>query len=739
MSSRRTGRKLYVLSMVGLLSVLCGALVAGLLLPGALILGMGARHAANALERLPAELTLAPQMQRSRILLKDGSTLAEFYDQNRVYDKLADISPLMQKAQVAIEDNRFYEHGPIYLQGTLRALVRNSAGGATQGGSTLTQQYVKQSLIENALANNDPHAVADAQAQTLTRKVRELRYSIAIEKRFTKDEILERYLNIAYYGDNSYGVEAAARHYFDTTAQKLTLDQAAMLAGIVQNPTAFNPVVHPQASMHRRNIVLNRMAQLHVVTQAQADAAKQVVFTTAHVRTANKGCFGTRFPFICQYAYNTIINSMTSLGHTRQERIDALNRDGLTIRTVIDPAAQTRAQDALSSYVAGSDPVIAVGATIEPSTGLITSMAQNRHQMGSGKGQTWINYAVEPSMGGAEGFQAGSTFKAFTMAAALAKGMSASGTFYDAPKVLNLGGQQFAGCQGNVTWRTDIHNSTPQSGRMNMITAARYSVNTYFAQLELHAGLCASEQMADAAGVHTASGSTLADFNQPSFTLGSAEVTPLSMASAYATFANHGVHCDPIILASAITQNGRTAAVPPANCRQVMPAGVANGVTAVLRQVMLGNATGEVARIPGRQYQAGKTGTTDSHEAVWFDGYTPQMAGVGMIAADKMDPRFRGQTSRSITGLYVHGTSCSQGCQVQGHGGTDAGAHIWRPMMDAVLQGLPDTPFTGGNQASTPDSGLTPADDPSTTATGTVPDVSGLSSDAARARLQAAG
>lgn len=691
MSSRRTGRNLSALSLVGLLSVLCGLLVAGLMLPGALLLALGTRHVADGLEKLPAELTLTPQMERSRILLKDGSTLAEFYDQNRVYDRLDDISPLMQKAQVAIEDNQFYQHGPIYLQGTLRALVRDSAGGATQGGSTLTQQYVKQSLIENALANNDPHAVQDAQAQTLTRKVRELRYAIAIEKRFTKREILERYLNIAYYGDNSYGVEAAARHYFGTTARGLTLDQSAMLAGIVQNPTAFNPVVHPQASMHRRNIVLNRMAQLHVITQAQADAAKKVVFTRAHLHTANKGCYGTRFPFICQYAYNTIITSMTSLGRTRQERIDALNRGGLTIRTVIDPQQQTRAQKALSAYVAGSDPVIAVGATIEPSTGLITSMAQNRYQMGSGRGQTWINYAVEPSMGGAEGFQAGSTFKAFTMAAALARGMSASGTYYDSPKVLNLGGSQFAGCHGDVAWRTDIHNSTPQSGRMNMITAARYSVNTYFAQLELHAGLCAAEKVADAAGVHTASGSRLADFNQPSFTLGSAEVTPLSMASAYATFANHGVHCDPIILASATTKDGHNQAVPPANCRQVLPAGVANGVTAVLRQVMLGNATGNVARLPGHHYQAGKTGTTDSHEAVWFDGYTPQMAGVGMIAADKMAPRFKGRTSRSITGLYVHGTSCSYGCLVEGHGGTDAGAHIWRPMMDAVLQGLPDT------------------------------------------------
>src|SRR5688572_27576183 len=219
-------------------SVLAGVLVAGLVLPVLGSLGLAARESAEGFESLPAELETPPLPERSRILAADGSQIATFYYENRVSVPLAEVSPLMRQATVAIEDARFYEHGGIDLRGTMRAFINNQAGEDVQGGSTLTQQYVKQVLLESAQDIKDKNERIEAQKsateQSYSRKLRELRYAISLEEKFTKDEILERYLNIAYFGAGAYGVEAAARHYFSVRAKNLTMAQAATLAGIVQ-------------------------------------------------------------------------------------------------------------------------------------------------------------------------------------------------------------------------------------------------------------------------------------------------------------------------------------------------------------------------------------------------------------------------------------------------------------------------------------------------------------------------
>ena len=226
-------RRLLLLVGVG---GLAGVLVAGLALPITGALGLAARGSAEAFEDLPSELVTQPQAQRSVVLDANGNVLTTFYDQNRVYVPLAQVAPVMTQAILAIEDARFYEHGPIDLQGTSRSAIRNIATGEiTGGGSTLTQQYVKNVLYEQATTDAERAA---AKAPNLGRKIRELRLAIAAERQFTKDEILERYLNIAYFGGRAYGIEAAARHYFSTSAAALTLPQAAMLAGLVQAPTS---------------------------------------------------------------------------------------------------------------------------------------------------------------------------------------------------------------------------------------------------------------------------------------------------------------------------------------------------------------------------------------------------------------------------------------------------------------------------------------------------------------------
>ncbi|HMQ38315.1 MAG TPA: biosynthetic peptidoglycan transglycosylase, partial [Micropruina sp.] len=273
----RLGKRLYSLVMFLVVSVLGGLLVAGLAVPLAGMTAEVGKTTATAMDSLPAELTAPPQAQRSRVLLADGSTLVNFYEENRQYVPLSKIAPVMQKAQIAIEDHRFYEHGAMDLQGTMRALV-STVRGNTQGASTLTQQYVKMVQISAAMARGDAEGVQKAQENTIARKIQELRYAIALEKKFTKDQILEFYLNIAYYGDGSYGVEAAAMNFFGVHASKLNLQQAAMLAGMVRNPVGTNPRTSglELVTLQRRNDVLDRMAQKDVaaITPQEAAAAK---------------------------------------------------------------------------------------------------------------------------------------------------------------------------------------------------------------------------------------------------------------------------------------------------------------------------------------------------------------------------------------------------------------------------------------------------------------------------------
>ena len=298
------------------LSTLAGVLVAGLAIPLIASVGLAARDSAQSFQDLPAELTTSPLAQRSVVLDAKGRTLATFYDEFRIYRSIDTIPQVMQDAIVSTEDARFYEHGPIDLQGTSRALVRNlQSDEVVQGGSTLTQQYVKLLLVDQAETKAE---VAAATATTVARKLRELRLAIAAEERFTKREILERYLNIAYYGGGAYGIEAAARHYFDTHASKLTLRQAALLAGLVQSPNRYDPTRHPEAATQRRNQVLGRMASVGAITEAQAAKTRQQGLSL-DIRQTSSGCSTSYAPFFCDFVERELL-SMKALGKTPKQR-----------------------------------------------------------------------------------------------------------------------------------------------------------------------------------------------------------------------------------------------------------------------------------------------------------------------------------------------------------------------------------------------------------------------------------
>ncbi len=733
MSSPQVGPKVYAMAMFVVVSVLAGLLVAGLAVPAAAIGGSSAKYVADGMENLPADLDIKPASDKTVVLMADGQPLAELYDENRVLVSLDQIAPIMQTAQIAIEDTRFYQHGALDIKGTIRALVRTGSGSSVQGGSTLTQQYVKQVRIEAAQAAGDQAGVVDAQQQTLARKILELRYAVALESKYSKDEILTRYLNIAYYGDGTYGVEAAARHYFNVSAKDLDLAQAAMIAGLAQNPVATDPVRHPQAALDRRNIVLNRMLELNLITPADAAAAKATGFDAAKVHASKNGCLGTKYPFMCQYVEKSLLQN-PALGTTVEERRNTIYRGGLIVKTQIDPASMDVAQNAVCDHVAAIDPVISTMVEVQPGSGLILAMAQSRPVMGTNadKGETFYNYAVSAAMGGAEGYQAGSTFKAFALAAAFDKGIPATKKFSGASP-LQLQGKTFRTCDASgadtsfkFPTKFGQQNEYNQSyGDLDMKTAIAKSVNTYFVQLEGAAGICQSARMAKLAGVEMANGKDLIQEYSyiPSFTLGVAEVTPLSMAVAYATFAARGVHCDPIIVSSITSRSGAAVATQSANCKQVIRPEVADGVNYMLQAVMQSGGTGAGVRLRDGRPQAGKTGTTDSHAAVWFNGYTPNIEGVAMVAVDKA-PRFAGYWA--ARGGSLSGIRLSTGWVLNGSGSGDAG-DLWTPAMTRATANLPATDFV-----NPPDSILNGQK-------ASVPSTSGMSATNAQATLEAAG
>ncbi|MGN6130242.1 MAG: transglycosylase domain-containing protein [Nocardioidaceae bacterium] len=651
-----------------------GVLVAGLAIPFAGVAGLGARDVADTMEKLPAKLKAEPLPQRTRLLASDGSVLATIYDQNRVNVPLSKVAPIMRKAIISIEDYRFYQHGALDLKGTLRAFVTNqTSGGTVQGGSSITQQMVKMTLLNQADTKKERLA---ATADTYQRKLNELRYAIAFEQQYSKDWILERYLNIAYFGDGAYGIQAAARHYFSVPASKLDLGQAAMLAGLVKNPTGYDPTSNPKRARERRDVVLDRMAQLNVVSDAEARAAKDKGLGL-NVTASRNGCVSSFAPFFCDYVVQYLMADK-SFGKTSDQRRRLLTSGGLTIKTTIDPRFQKAADDSVHHHVFPTDQAIGGLALVQPGTGDVRALSQSR-PMGSNskKGETYLNYVVPAEYGDANGFQAGSTFKAFVLSAAIKQGIPLSTTI-NSPQTVSLPVSSFKRCDGYIR-STDVwspSNSTG-SGTFNLYTGTQLSVNTFFAQLEQRTGLCEPVKLAREMGVTVPD-----DQVYPPFTLGIVDTNPLTMASAYATFAARGKHCDPRPVTEILDSRGRSMETFPEKCQQVVPHAVADAVNDILRGVQEPGGFGYQAGLGLNQQSAGKTGTTDSNRAVWFIGYTPNLVGASMIAGANKQGHWLSLNGQTIGGAYVSGA----------HGSTTAGP-MWGDAMHVIQQWLPDKTF----------------------------------------------
>ncbi|WP_225097305.1 transglycosylase domain-containing protein [Streptomyces sp. CoH27] len=661
-------------------SVLAGAVMAGIALPAAGALGLAAKGSVQSFDEIPANLKSPQLSQRTTILDNQGNQIASVYSRDRTVVDLKDISPYMQKAIVAIEDSRFYQHGAIDLKGVLRALNKNAQeGGVAQGASTLTQQLVKNYFIEEA--GDDPTKVAEATQQTIGRKIKELKYAIQTEEKLGKKKILENYLNITFFGEQAYGVEAAAQRYFSKHAKDLNLQEAALLAGIVQSPSRYDPVNDEAEATKRRNIVLQRMAEVGDITPQEADEAKQKPLGLKPSQPKN-GCITAvrGAGFFCDYVRDVVLTDPV-FGKTKEDRAKLWNQGGLTIRTTLDPQAQDSVQASVKNHVYESDPVATAATIVEPGTGKILAMGQSR-PYGFGKNETQINLSVNSDMGGGAGYQPGSTFKPIVAAAAIEGGKPPTQQ-YSSPYQMAYPSPVQA-CDGKV-WKTDPNNpdkltneNPSEHGPYGMKEATAKSVNTYYVQLISDIGICPVTQMAQKMGVRRADGRKIDQ--APSIALGTQEVSPLTMANAYATFASRGMYCTPVAIESITQKIGsdeKSLQVPKSTCSRAMSEKTADTVSTILKGVVE-DGTGQEAGL-GDRPSAGKTGTTDERYAAWFVGYTPNMAGAVWVG----DP----QHKRKMINITIGGVPHDKvfGGEVPGP--------IWRDMMTGALQGKPAQDF----------------------------------------------
>ncbi|MFI9648811.1 transglycosylase domain-containing protein [Streptomyces sp. NPDC052040] len=658
-------------------SVLAGAVMAGIALPAAGALGLAAKGSVQGFDDIPSNLQSPQLSQRTTILDNEGGQIATVYSRDRTVVDLKDISPYMQKAIVAIEDSRFYQHGAIDLKGVLRALNQNAqSGGVAQGASTLTQQLVKNYFVEEA--GDDPTKVAQATQQTLGRKVRELKYAIQIEEKLGKKKILENYLNITFFGQQAYGVEAASERYFSKHAKDLTLPESALLAGLVQSPTRYDPVNDEAEAKKRRNVVLQRMAEVHDISQAEADRAKNTPLGLK-VSEPKNGCITAvrGAGFFCDYVREVFLNDPV-FGKSRTDRAKVWNRGGLTIRTTLDPQSQESVQTSVQDHVYKSDEVATAATIVEPGTGRILAMGQSR-PYGFGKDETQINLSVDQSMGGGAGYQPGSTFKPIVAAAAIEGGTPPDQEYpspyeMDYPSPVSTCGKNWVNTENSQV----TNENESEHGPYGMKEATAKSVNTYYVQLIGDIGICPVVNMAKKMGVNRADGRALDQ--APSIALGTQEMSPLTMASAYATFADRGTYCTPVAIES-ITQTvgnqKKSLPVPKSACSRAMSQTTADTINTILKGVVE-DGTGTQAGL-GSRPSAGKTGTTDFRYAAWFVGYTPNMAGAVWVG----DPAHK----RQMNNITIGGTPYAKvyGGQVPGP--------IWRDMMTGALSGRPVQDF----------------------------------------------
>jgi penicillin-binding protein 1A len=619
-----------------LLGVVVGAgavLFAAALLPPFAAGGRAVEEFANEFEQIGADvdLTFPTIPERSTIYAADGSVLATLYlDENREYVRLDRINDITRKAVLAIEDSRFYEHAGLDLKGIVRALITNvQAGEIQEGASTLTQQLAR---------NVFPKAVGTE--ETLARKILEARVARRLEDEYSKDEILELYLNDVYFGRGVYGIATAAEFYFGKSVSKLTLPQAAMLAGLISAPETYTPVNDRDAAIQRRNTVLERMLGLGWISEEQADRA---LGTRLRLDITKVGNQDAKFPYFVEYLKAQILQDKR-FGKTHKARIRTLFQGGLKIHTTLQPDLQRAGENLIRSRFGNTAGPTGAIAAVEVESGRVMALIG-----GTDFDKSQVNLATGQ---GGTGRQSGSAFKPFTLVAALEQGIPIG-------KVYKASSGQEVNCApyGPSSYTVVNAGDGGGSGYVNLLSATAGSINAVFVQLAIDVGPPKIVDVAHRMGIE----SPLDPYC--TVTLGVEEVTPLEMASAFTTLANHGVHCQPVAITEVRASNNKRIFGQRKNCDQVIDAEIADQVAGMLRLVVT-SGTGTAANL-GTWPVFGKTGTTNDSADVWFDGCTRQICAATWVGHE------RGRVP--MPGAY---------------GGTVA-APIWHDFMLTAMRGLP--------------------------------------------------
>jgi len=618
--------------------------------------------------------------------------MASFYDQNRVEVGWTAIDQDVKDATVASEDPRFYDHGGIDLQGTLRAAVTTASGRETQGGSSIAQQYVKNVRVQQcevetgATQVDEAEAAAEAAgttfgqaerdevvakvksdcydavtATTIDRKVKEMRLAIGVEKRYSKDEILLGYLNIAGFGGTVYGIEAAANYYFGTPASQLSLPQAASLVAIVNNPEKFrldrpssetNGAANGYAANHtRRDYILKRMLSLGKITRDRYDEAiatpvePKITEPSTGCQTASTGAY------FCDYVKN-ILQTDPTFGDDAETRMLNFRRGGYDVYTTLDVDLQGAAVRAIAENVPMTYPGWDLGGVIvsvEVGTGRVLAMAQNKHYsqdpavLASGPEYTSINYNTDFDQGGSSGFQPGSTYKVFTLARWLQEGHGLSERVDSRPR--SNWGVFHDSCLGDYDVSGEGWNPKNDEGESGggytALQSTINSINTGYLGMAKELDLCGIRKAAEAFGMHRADGNPLQE--SPSTVIGTNEIAPLSLAVAFAGIADNGLTCTPIAIDRIVGRDGKDVPPPKSTCTQAVAPEIAAGMHYALSRVMtdgtaqLSNAN-TVPHVP----LIGKTGTTDGAKDTWMAGASTKVATVAAVVSVNGDANQRG-------------------------------------------------------------------------------------------------
>jgi membrane peptidoglycan carboxypeptidase len=627
------------IGMLVALTLGAGLIGAAAVIPAVGVVGVAVRDASNTFNNLPvAGLGQVPS--KSELLDSQGRVLATYYPRDIFRDPVTwhQVDPDMREAIVAIEDYRFWHHGALDLHGTLRALVSTLSGSEVQGGSDLAQQYVKNACILTALTKAK---VASCTAFSVSRKITQLRIAANVMQHMTRAQVLVAYLNVAYFDHQAYGIKVAAETYFSTTPAHLTLTEAALLAGMVEDPTKYDPTANPQAALARRNVVLTEMADHGYISKAtEKKAIKAPLGLHPSTVSEQTGCTAASVKyaaFFCDYvlaamrhdkAYAKAYNQLLTVG-------------GLKIYTTLNERDQ-RAADGAVDYVLPDNNYynpnhdVDTEVMVQPGTGYIRAIAIDR-PYGFGRGEDSIDYAVNTPYDGGVGVQTGSSSKLFTLVTAFDQGLP-----YSYSITVKSGAPEgpFYSCSGAYIPPYDVVNADPggENGDLPLYYATVQSINAFFVALEARVGLCNVVKTAVRLGMTRADGKSLlaavgkpgsAGYQAPaddvaSFTLGAVNVSPLSMAGAYASVASRGIYCHPIAISKIIDAKGKPLPVESAGCHRVMSKGVADAVNYVLQGVLVDGTAG--GRGIGRP-AAAKTGTANGGYYAAFAGYTPTLVG----------------------------------------------------------------------------------------------------------------